>query len=74
LRQHFIAIEVRHHHVEQNEIKNFPRDTVECGSAVCHLNNVMAFALQTARQQLACRLGIIDDQDAARSGVTASER
>ena len=72
LRQHFIAIDVRHHHVKQNEIKAFQRDAVERGSAACDLNNMVAFAPQTARQQFARRLGVVDDQDPARSRLMAS--
>ena len=70
--QHLIAVDLRHHHVEQDDVEAFlvqPRDRLL--SVLGDLDIGVALQLEIERERVAVVVVVIDDEDAG-AGVVAS--
>jgi hypothetical protein len=56
------AIEVRHHHIEENGVEGLLRDQFECALAAIRLRDREAAPLEAPRQNGAVIRKVIDDQ------------
>lgn len=63
--QHFVAIHMRHHNVEQHDIERPRRDHFQSLATIFGALNTMPLALQAARQQIAIGFVVIDNQQQA---------
>jgi hypothetical protein len=61
--EHRIAVEVRHHHVEQHEIHGRARERLEPGLAARGDEQLVALAAEAARQHVPVLLVVVHDED-----------
>jgi hypothetical protein len=64
-----IAVELRHHDVEQHHVERRCRQALECLASVHGRRHRVPLALEPPHEQVAVGLVVVDDQDVARTGV-----
>ena len=67
--EHVEPVHPRHHQIEQHEVEALGGGQRERRSAVFGEADPVSFAYQPARQEIAVRRDIVDDEDMARDGV-----